>query len=575
MRRPLRRGAPDRRRPDARRGARARGPGRRAEPGATVVVNPTARARTGLVEITVPGEGRSVVVDADGRAATDRRSSARSAATPTRRWSPARRCVGCSTCSAAPSSPAARSPAYEITRAARRRRPVRHRAAARPSPGEQRIDLGEVRERMLALGDAGATTRLRLHRRAGAARAVRHRRDRRASAGRRFTACSTPAPHPRRSGCRRERRWRTSTCASRSMRDDGHVRDRDRRRAARHRASAGSSTAVTAATRTTTPRPTTDRVVDTPGSRASSRRSETGPVRAPRRGSTADYTWPADAVGDVRSCSARSDETVRVDGAHHARAPGGRTIPAGDARDRQPGTRSPSARALPAARTGRRAPTPSARSRSCTAASPPRAARTSSACRRSRRAGSSTRPTARSGSRSCTTGCSSTRWSTTAASSRSRCSGRSDTSRVPSRRCGPNPAGPTVPVARRADARRRSASSTRCMLHAGDWRAADCYGAADAFLVPFERARAAAGSRHDAPRDRCGVARRRRRGLGRAARAGRLVVRVFRTAADPGPVTIEHEGAPARGWVVDLRGRRRRSVRRARSSSRPWEICTV
>jgi hypothetical protein len=30
---------------------------------------------------------------------------------------------------------------------------------------------------------------------------------------------------------------------------------------------------------------------------------------------------------------------------------------------------------------------------------------------------------------------------------------------------------------------------------------------------------------------------------------------VFRTAEAAGPMTIEHEGVPARGFVVDLRGR--------------------
>jgi hypothetical protein len=35
---------------------------------------------------------------------------------------------------------------------------------------------------------------------------------------------------------------------------------------------------------------------------------------------------------------------------------------------------------------------------------------------------------------------------------------------------------------------------------------------------------------------------------------GGLVVRVFRTAADAGPVAIDYEGIPARGHVVDLRG---------------------
>ena len=36
---------------------------------------------------------------------------------------------------------------------------------------------------------------------------------------------------------------------------------------------------------------------------------------------------------------------------------------------------------------------------------------------------------------------------------------------------------------------------------------------------------------------------------------GGLVVRVFRTDADAGPVAIEHDGAPARGWIIDLQGR--------------------
>jgi alpha-mannosidase len=92
------------------------------------------------------------------------------------------------------------------------------------------------------------------------------------------------------------------------------------------------------------------------------------------------------------------------------------------------------------------------------------------------------------------------------------------------------------------------------MLHSGDWRTADCYGAADAFLVPLERTRVAGHT--DASRPRTGAALRVDGAEVSAVQRvpGGLVVRVFRTASDAGPVTIEHEGVPARGYVVDLRG---------------------
>ena len=113
------------------------------------------------------------------------------------------------------------------------------------------------------------------------------------------------------------------------------------------------------------------------------------------------------------------------------------------------------------------------------------------------------------------------------------------------------------------------------LLHRGDWRAADCYGAADAFLVPFERARVAAGARRDptgARRARCAsTAPRSPRCY---AYPGGLVVRVFRTAADAGPVTIEHEGVPARGWIVDLRGRPVAAFEGA-VELRPFEIASL
>ena len=110
------------------------------------------------------------------------------------------------------------------------------------------------------------------------------------------------------------------------------------------------------------------------------------------------------------------------------------------------------------------------------------------------------------------------------------------------------------------------------LLHRGDWREADCYGAADAFLVPFERARAAGAGSTPATGGALRVDGAEVSAVVRSP--GGLVVRVFRTDAEAGPVTIEHEGSPARGWVIDLQGR---PVAPFEGSVdlRPWEICTL
>jgi hypothetical protein len=47
-----------------------------------------------------------------------------------------------------------------------------------------------------------------------------------------------------------------------------------------------------------------------------------------------------------------------------------------------------------------------------------------------------------------------------------------------------------------------------------------------------------------------------------------------RTAADTGPVRVEHQGAPARGWVVDLRGRPLMPFE-GDVELRPWQIATL
>jgi hypothetical protein len=110
------------------------------------------------------------------------------------------------------------------------------------------------------------------------------------------------------------------------------------------------------------------------------------------------------------------------------------------------------------------------------------------------------------------------------------------------------------------------------LLHRGDWRAADCYGAADAFLVPFERTRVrATGSRP--AKGRSLVVEGAEVSAVRRVPGG-LVVRMFGTAPEEGPVTLELDGAPARGYVVDLRGRPVAGFERE-LTIRPWQLLTV
>jgi hypothetical protein len=55
---------------------------------------------------------------------------------------------------------------------------------------------------------------------------------------------------------------------------------------------------------------------------------------------------------------------------------------------------------------------------------------------------------------------------------------------------------------------------------------------------------------------------------------GGLEVRLFRSAGGVGRVTIDLDGAPARGFVVDLRGRPVTPFERE-VTMRPWELVTV
>ena len=117
----------------------------------------------------------------------------------------------------------------------------------------------------------------------------------------------------------------------------------------------------------------------------------------------------------------------------------------------------------------------------------------------------------------------------------------------------PNPAGPADPL-EGPQLQGTQRAEYAVLLHPGDWRAADCFGAADAFGVPFERTRVRASN--GAVPATGNALRVEGAEVSAVLRVpGGLIVRVFRTEPGTGPVTIQHDGTPARGFAVDLRGR--------------------
>jgi 2-O-(6-phospho-alpha-D-mannosyl)-D-glycerate hydrolase len=110
--------------------------------------------------------------------------------------------------------------------------------------------------------------------------------------------------------------------------------------------------------------------------------------------------------------------------------------------------------------------------------------------------------------------------------------------------------------------------------HRGDWRAAHLYDAADEVLVPLERIRA--GGVAGAHREHTG-ARLQVDGAQVSAvlrEPGGLVVRVFNPSADPAIAEIEQDGTPATGWTVDLVGRPHQRFEGALDLG-SWEIATL
>ncbi|HZR13749.1 MAG TPA: glycoside hydrolase family 38 C-terminal domain-containing protein [Acidimicrobiia bacterium] len=116
----------------------------------------------------------------------------------------------------------------------------------------------------------------------------------------------------------------------------------------------------------------------------------------------------------------------------------------------------------------------------------------------------------------------------------------------------PNPAGPLDPLDG-PQLQRRLRFDYAVAPHAGTWHDADLYALADELLVPLERARATGtGTRATSGRalavDGAEVSAVLRE-------PGGLAVRCFNPSAETVVATVEHDGAPARGWRVDLRGR--------------------
>ncbi|GIU87091.1 MAG: hypothetical protein KatS3mg009_1606 [Acidimicrobiia bacterium] len=135
----------------------------------------------------------------------------------------------------------------------------------------------------------------------------------------------------------------------------------------------------------------------------------------------------------------------------------------------------------------------------------------------------------------------------------------------------PNPAGPTIPV-RGAQMPGEQRVEYAVLPHRGDWRAAGCHAAADAFLVPLERVRTAGGGTEPPQGARLEVDGAEVSAVVREP--GGLSVRVFRTDPDPGEVRVTYAGAPARGWVVDLRGLPVEPFEGG-VTLRPWQIATL
>ena len=137
----------------------------------------------------------------------------------------------------------------------------------------------------------------------------------------------------------------------------------------------------------------------------------------------------------------------------------------------------------------------------------------------------------------------------------------------------PNPSGPPSPL-EGPQLQRPLVLEYALLPHRGDWQAAHLYDAANAFLVPLERARGNGGS--GAYLMSSGQALRVEGAEVSAVTrdAGALLVRVFNASPRAGDAAIRFFDVPATGWIVDLVGRPLTPFEGSVALG-PWEIATL
>jgi len=114
----------------------------------------------------------------------------------------------------------------------------------------------------------------------------------------------------------------------------------------------------------------------------------------------------------------------------------------------------------------------------------------------------------------------------------------------------PNPAGPLLPV-HGAQLQKPLALDYALLPHRGRWHDADLFAAADNFLVPFESGRPGTGDR-PASGQALSVTGAVVSALTREA--GGIALRCYNPLPTRATARLEREGKPVSGWVVDLLG---------------------